>query len=253
MLKKRLIPSLLLQNGRCVKGIHFDNMRDVGNPVTAARVYDAQGADELFFLDISASHENRSALLHIIRETAEQCFMPLTVGGGVRSVDEIRDLLLAGADKVSINTAALQRPEFIREAARKFGSQCVVVAMDVRKENGDYRIYTHGGRNATDWHPLEWAKAAVAHGAGELLVVSIDRDGTREGYDLELLRMIADAVSVPVVAAGGCGTLEHFVQAIREGHASAVSAASIFHFTDQSPIKARYYMQVAGLDVRPIL
>ena len=232
-----------------VKGVRFADYRDVGHPVTTAKVYDAQGADELLFLDIAASVEERPVLLDVVSQTADECFMPLTVGGGVRSVDDVRALLLAGADKVAINSQAVQRPELIREAADKYGSQCVVVAIDV-KGSLEGAVWTHGGEKETALRPLAWAIEAAALGAGELLVTSIDREGTREGYDLRLIRAIADAVSIPVIAAGGVGRLEHLVDGVRIGHAAAVSAASIFHFTDQSVIKARSYMRQAGLEMR---
>lgn len=252
MLKRRLIPSLLLQNGRCIKTIRFQDARDTGNPATAAKVYDAQGADELLFLDISATTENRATLFDIVARTAEGCFMPLTVGGGVRTVEDIRTLLHAGADKVAINTEAVRRPEFVREAARRFGSQCVVVAIDARRtERGGYEIFTHRGREAGGIDPVTWARRMVEHGAGEIFLNSIDRDGTMQGYDLELVRAVADAVTVPVIASGGAGTLQHLVEGVRDGHASAVAAASIFHFTDQSLIKAKSFMRQAKLDVRP--
>jgi len=254
MLKVRIVPTLLLRQGRCVKGKRFADYRDVGNPVQAARVYSAQNADELIFLDITASQDHRSILFDLVARTAEECFMPLTVGGGVRSVDDVRTLLKNGADKVSINTAAIERPSLIREAADRFGSNCVVVSIDVRcAEPGDYRVFTHGGRRATGLHAYDWARQAVSLGAGELLVTSIDREGTGEGYDLELVRTVADLCNVPVIAHGGAGTLRHFVEAVRDGHASAVAAASIFHFSDQSVIKARAHMKHAGVDVRNIV
>ena len=232
-----------------VKGVRFADYRDVGHPVTTAKVYDAQGADELLFLDIAASIEERPLLLDVVSQTADECFMPLTVGGGVRSVDDVRALLLAGADKVAINSQAAQRPELIREAADKYGSQCVVVAIDV-KGSLEGAVWTHGGERETGLRPLDWAVQAASMGAGELLVTSIDREGTRAGYDLRLIRAIADAVSIPVIASGGVGRLDHLVDGVRIGHASAVAAASIFHFTDQSVIKARSYMRQAGLEMR---
>lgn len=232
-----------------VKGVRFADYRDVGHPVTTAKVYDAQGADELLFLDIAASVEERPLLLDVVSQTADECFMPLTVGGGVRSVDDVRALLLAGADKVAINSQAVQRPELIREAAEKYGSQCVVVAIDV-KGSLEGAVWTHGGEKETGLQPLAWAIQAASMGAGELLLTSIDREGTRAGYDLRLIRAIADAVSIPVIASGGVGRLDHLVDGVRIGHASAVSAASIFHFTDQSVIKARSYMRQAGLEMR---
>ncbi|MFH1394333.1 MAG: glycosyl amidation-associated protein WbuZ [Candidatus Micrarchaeota archaeon] len=250
MLKARIIPSLLLKEGRCVKGVQFCDFRDTGNPVTAAKIYDAQGADELLFLDITASLEKRSVLFDVISRTAAECFMPLCVGGGIRSIEDIRKLLLAGADKVSINTIALENPDFINEAAEIFGNQCIVVSIDARKHDGRYEVFSHCGTKPTRHEPVEWAKEAVAKGAGELLVTSIDREGTRKGYDLDLIRSVADAVDVPVIASGGVGSLRDFADGINKGHASAVSAASIFHFTDQSIIKARTFMKQAGIDVR---
>ena len=232
-----------------VKGVRFADYRDVGHPVTTAKVYDAQGADELLFLDITASLEERPLLLDVVSQTADECFMPLTVGGGVRTVDDVRALLLAGADKVAINSQAVQRPELIGDAAARYGSQCVVVAIDV-KGSLDGTVWTHGAQHDSGLRPLDWAIHAASMGAGELLVTSIDREGTREGYDLALIRAIADAVAIPVIASGGVGKLDHLVDGVRAGHASAVAAASIFHFTDQSVIKARSYMRQAGLEMR---
>ena len=252
MLKVRLIPSLLLLNGRCVKGVRFADFRDVGHPITAARVYDAQGADELLFLDITASVENRSTLFEVMARAAEECFMPLTAGGGVRSLGDIRTLLRCGADKVSINTAAVERPAFIREAAETFGRQCIMVSIDCRRRaDGRYEVVTRRGQDATGRDPLAWAQEAEAHGAGEILLTALDREGTRQGYDVELTRAVAKGVRVPVIAAGGAGSLQHLVDGVAAGGASAVSAASLFHFTDQSVIKAKAYMRNAGLDVRP--
>lgn len=232
-----------------VKGVRFGDYRDVGHPVTTAKVYDAQGADELLFLDITATRDERPVLLDAVSRTADECFMPLTVGGGVRTIDDVGALLRAGADKVAINSQAVARPELIREAADRFGRQCVVIAIDVKGSlNG--AVWTHGGHQPTAWKPLDWALRAVELGAGELIVTSIDHEGTRTGYDLKLTRAIADAVPVPVIASGGVGKLDHLVDGVREGHASAVSAASIFHFTDQSVIKARSYMRQAGLEMR---
>jgi len=252
VLKIRLIPSLLLLNGRCVKGVRFADFRDVGHPITAARVYDAQGADELLFLDITASVENRSTLFEVVARAAEECFMPLTAGGGVRSLGDIRTLLRCGADKVSINTAAVERPAFIREAAETFGRQCIMLSIDCRRRaDGRYEVVTRRGQEATGRDPLAWAQEAEAHGAGEILLTALDREGTRQGYDVELTRAVAKGVRVPVIAAGGAGSLQHLVDGVAAGGASAVSAASLFHFTDQSVIKAKAYMRNAGLDVRP--
>ncbi|MFL5121385.1 MAG: imidazole glycerol phosphate synthase subunit HisF [Microvirga sp.] len=255
MLKIRLIPCLDVKDGRVVKGVKFVELRDAGDPVEAAKAYDAAGADELCFLDITASHEDRGILLDVVRRTAEACFMPLTVGGGVRAVEDIRKLLLAGADKVSINTAAVANPEFVREAAEKFGSQCVVVAVDAKKVSGPgerdrWEIFTHGGRKATGIDAVAFAGKAAARGAGELLVTSMDRDGTKSGYDIALVRSIADAVPIPVIASGGVGTLDDLVEGVRDGHASAVLAASIFHFGEHSIAQAKAHMAAAGLAMR---
>jgi imidazole glycerol-phosphate synthase subunit HisF len=249
VLKKRLIPSLLLKDGRCVKGRRFTDFRDTGNPLTAARVYDAQGADELIFLDIAASGEARNTTLDVVHRVAEECFMPLCVGGGVQSVDDFRTLLRNGADKVSVNTAAVERPGLLTEAAERFGNQCVVLSIDVRGVGPDWQVYTHAGSRPTGFHPVEWATRAADAGAGEILVTSIEREGTMEGYDLELVREVAAAVDVPVIAHGGCGTLHHLVEGIEAG-ADAVSCASMLHFTDQSVIKARAHMKTYGVDVR---
>jgi cyclase len=250
-LKIRLIPCLDVKDGRVVKGVKFLDLRDAGDPVEAAKAYDAAGADELCFLDITASHEDRGILFDVVRRTAEACFMPLTVGGGVRTVEDIRRLLLAGADKVSINTAAVKNPDFVREAAQKFGSQCVTVAIDAKRaESAAYEIFTHGGRNATGIDAVTFARQVVANGAGELLVTSMDRDGTKAGYDLDLVRRIADAVPVPVIASGGVGGLEDLVAGVRDGHASAVLAASIFHFGQHTIGEAKAYMAQAGLPMR---
>jgi cyclase len=251
MLKVRVIPCLDVKDGRVVKGVQFQELRDAGDPVAAARAYDAAGADEICFLDISASHEGRGVMLDVVRRTADECFMPLTVGGGVRSVEDMRALLLAGADKVSINTAAVQRREIIREAAEKFGSQLVVVAIDARRTaEGRYEIFTHGGRVPTGIDAVAYAREAVELGAGEILLTSMDRDGTRAGYDLDLTRLIADAVTVPVIASGGVGAVEHLAAAILEGHASAVLAASIFHFGEVSVAGAKAYLARCGIPVR---
>ncbi|MFB3149874.1 MAG: imidazole glycerol phosphate synthase subunit HisF [Alphaproteobacteria bacterium] len=251
MLKMRIIPCLDVKDGRVVKGVNFVDLIDAGDPVAQARVYDGEGADELCFLDITASVENRDTLYDIVRGTAEQCFMPLTVGGGVRRVEDIRTLLLAGADKVSINTAAIARPEFVAEAARKFGSQCIVVSIDAKALSpGKWEIFTHGGRRRTGIDAVDWAQRVTASGAGEILLTSMDRDGTGEGFDLALTRAVADAVTVPVIASGGVGTLDHLVEGIVEGHATAVLAASIFHFGIHSIRQAKAHMKAAGVPVR---
>lgn len=251
MLKTRIIPCLDVKDGRVVKGVRFVDLRDAGDPVEAARAYDAAGADELCFLDITASHEKRGILLDVVRRTAEACFMPLTVGGGVRTVEDIRTLLLAGADKVSINTAAVERRAIVREAAEKFGSQLVVVAIDARRTPaGGFEVFTHGGRRATGLDAVSYAREVVAHGAGEILLTSMDRDGTKEGYDLALTRAVADAVSVPVIASGGVGTLDHLVAGVVEGHASAVLAASIFHFGEATIAQAKTHLAQSGVAVR---
>lgn len=251
MLKIRIIPCLDVKDGRVVKGVNFVDLKDAGDPVEQARVYDAAGADELTFLDITASSDNRDTLYDVVRRTAEQCFMPLTVGGGVRTVEDIRKLLLAGADKVSINTAAVNTPEFVREAAEKFGSQCIVVAIDAKQvPSGTFEIFTHGGRNATGIDAVDWAKRMESYGAGEILLTSMDRDGTRVGYDLPLTRAVADAVNVPIIASGGVGNLEHLVDGVRQGHASAVLAASIFHFGQFTIADAKSALAQAGIPVR---
>ena len=251
MLKVRIIPCLDVKDGRVVKGVQFVGLRDAGDPVEQARVYDAAGADELTFLDITASHENRDTILDVVARTAEQCFMPLTVGGGVRQVEDIRRLLLAGADKVSINSAAVARPEFVREAAEKYGDQCIVVAIDARQTApGRWEVFTHGGRKATGLDAVGWATRMTESGAGEILLTSMDRDGTKSGFDLALTRAVSDAVPVPVVASGGVGTLDHLVAGVRDGHAAAVLAASIFHFGEYSIREAKTYMAGAGLAMR---
>ena len=255
MFKVRVIPCLDVKDGRVVKGVNFVNLRDAGDPVEAAIAYDAAGADELTFLDITASHENRDTIYDVVTRTAEVCFMPLTVGGGVRTIDDIRKLLACGADKVSINTAAVARRRFVKEAAEKFGDQCIVVAIDAKKvstagEKDRWEIFTHGGRNSTGIDAVEYAKEVTALGAGEILLTSMDRDGTKQGYDISLTREIADAISIPVIASGGAGTLEHMVAGIRDGHATAVLAASIFHFGKHSVRETKAYMAKAGLPMR---
>jgi cyclase len=250
MLKTRVIPCLDVKDGRVVKGVNFVDLVDAGDPVEQARLYDAAGADELCFLDITASHENRGTILDVARRTAEQCFMPLTIGGGVRTLEDIRNLLLAGADKVSIMTAAVKNPDFVREAAQKFGSQCIVVAIDAKSVGDHFEVFTHGGREATGIDAVEYAKTVEKNGAGEILLTSMDRDGTREGFNLPLTRAIADAVSIPVIASGGVGTLDHLVEGVRDGHASAVLAASIFHFGEYSIREAKQHMAKHGVAVR---
>ncbi|MES1989574.1 MAG: imidazole glycerol phosphate synthase subunit HisF [Pseudomonadota bacterium] len=251
MLKARVIPCLDVKDGRVVKGVNFVDLVDAGDPVLAARAYDAAGADELCFLDITASHEARAIIFDVVAKTAEQCFMPLTVGGGVRTVEDVRKLLLAGADKVSINTAAVERPDFVREAAEKFGNQCIVVAIDA-KEVGphDWEIFTHGGRNRTGIKAVDFARQVTSLGAGEILLTSMDRDGSKAGYNIPLTRAVADAVTIPVIASGGVGSLDDLVAGVKEGHASAVLAASIFHFGTYSVGEAKAYMQAAGIPMR---
>jgi imidazole glycerol-phosphate synthase subunit HisF len=251
MLKARLIPCLDVKDGRVVKGVNFVNLRDAGDPVEIAKAYDAAGADELCFLDITATHENRGIIFDVVKRTAEACFMPLTVGGGVRTTEDIRKLLLAGADKVSINTTAVANRQFVREAAEKFGSQCVVVAIDARAvAAGKWEIFTHGGRKATGIDAVDYAREVVALGAGEILLTSMDRDGTGKGFDIELTRAIADAVTVPVIASGGVGNLGHLVEGIRDGHAAAVLAASIFHFGTYSIAEAKRHLSANGVPMR---
>jgi len=254
-LKARIIPCLDVKDGRVVKGVNFEGLVDAGDPVAAAQVYDAAGADELCFLDITASSDNRETIFDIVAQTAEHCFMPLTVGGGVRAVSDVRRLLLAGADKVAINTAAVNRPELVAEAADKFGDQCIVVAIDARRvtaagEEPRWEIFTHGGRTATGIDAVSFARRVVSLGAGEILLTSMDRDGTKSGFDLDLTRAVADAVGVPVIASGGVGTLEHLVEGIRDGHAAAVLAASIFHFGTHTIGEAKAHMAAASIPMR---
>jgi len=254
-LKTRIIPCLDVKNGRVVKGVNFVDLIDAGDPVEAAKAYDAAGADELCFLDITASSDNRETIFDVVARTAEHCFMPVTVGGGVRSVEDVRKLLLAGADKVSFNTAAVNDPDVIARAADKFGNQCIVASLDAKRVSTDgqaqrFEIFTHGGRTATGIDAVEFAALMVEKGAGEILLTSMDRDGTKDGYNLPLTRAIADAVSVPVIASGGAGTLDHLVDAVTEGHASAVLAASIFHFGTYTIAEAKAHMAQAGIPVR---
>ncbi len=255
MLKARIIPCLDVKDGRVVKGVNFVDLRDAGDPVQIAKAYDAAGADELCFLDITATHEDRAIIFDVVRHTAEQCFMPLTVGGGVRTTDDIRKLLLAGADKVSINTAAVKDPDFVAEAARKFGSQCIVVAVDAKRASADnepprWEIFTHGGREPTGIDAIEFCRKVVALGAGEILLTSMDRDGTGDGFDIELTRAVSRAVNVPVIASGGVGTLQHLVDGIKQAEASAVLAASIFHFGTYTISEAKQFMAQQGVPVR---
>jgi cyclase len=250
MLAKRVIPCLDVKDGRVVKGVRFLNLRDAGDPVAAAQAYDRQGADELVFLDITASHEGRAIMLDVVRRTAEGIYMPLTVGGGIRGIDDIRTLLRAGADKLSLNTAALERPALVREAAERFGSQCIVVAIDAKRENGHWTVYSHGGRRPTGRDALAWAQEAEQLGAGEILLTSMDRDGTKDGYDLALTRAVSEAVSIPVIASGGAGVLAHLCEGLTEGKADAVLAASIFHFGVHTIAEAKAYLRERSVEVR---
>ena len=251
MLAKRIIPCLDVTEGRVVKGTKFVRLRDAGDPVECAKEYNRQGADELVFLDITASSDHRRTMIDVVERTAEQCFMPLTVGGGIRSLADVRDMLLAGADKVSINTAAIQRPALIGEAAEAFGVQCIVVAIDAKREpTGGWRVYTHGGRNPTDLDAVKWASRAAQLGAGEILLTSMDADGTKDGYDLELTAAVSSAISIPVIASGGAGSLEHLEKVLRLGHADAVLAASIFHFGEYSVADAKRFLLERGIHVR---
>ena len=250
MLKVRIIPCLDVDKGRVVKGVNFVDLVDAGDPVEQAKVYGLAGADELCFLDITASSESRETIFDVLSKTAEQCFMPVTVGGGVRDLEDIRKLLLAGADKVTINTAAIQNPDFVQEAVLKFGSQCIVVAIDAKRKEGHYEVFTHGGRNKTGIEAIEWAERMTGFGAGEILLTSMDRDGTKSGFDIELTKAVSEAVPVPVIASGGVGTLAHMVEGVRDGKASAVLAASIFHFGVYSIEEVKTYMDAAGIAVR---
>jgi cyclase len=252
MLAKRIIPCLDVKAGRVVKGVKFVGLRDAGDPVEVARVYDRDGADELCFLDITASHENRGIILDVVARTAEQIFMPLTVGGGISTTEDIRNLLRAGADKVSVNTAAVNRPEFVREAAQRFGSQCIVVAIDAKRIGNHWEVFTHGGRNPTGIDACEWSKKMASYGAGEILLTSMDRDGTKAGYDLALTRTISDAVHIPVIASGGVGELQHIYEGVTEGGASAALAASIFHFGEFSIRECKEYLAKHGVQIRPL-
>jgi cyclase len=250
MLAKRIIPCLDVKDGRVVKGIGFVNLRDAGDPVEIARYYDEEGADELCYLDITASHEKRKILLGVVERTAAEVFMPLTVGGGIRSLQDIRDLLLAGADKVSINTAAVEDPAFVKAAVERFGSQCIVVAIDAKRSQNTWQVYTHGGRKATGLEAVAWAARMTEAGAGEILLTSMDQDGTRKGYDLELTRAVSDSVSIPIIASGGAGSLEHLYEVLADGRADAVLAASIFHYKQYTILDAKMFLHSKGIRVR---
>jgi cyclase len=250
VLAKRIIPCLDVKAGRVVKGVQFVHLKDAGDPVEAARAYDADGADELCFLDITASHEERKILLDVVSRTAEQVFMPLTVGGGIRTIDDIRDLLKAGADKVSINTAAVQHPEFVKQAAERFGTQCIVVAIDAKRAANGWEVFTHGGRNATGIDAIDWARTVESYGAGEILLTSMDRDGSKAGYDLALTREVSEAISLPVIASGGAGNLQHLYEGFTEGKADAVLAASIFHYREYTIGQAKEYLRARGIAMR---
>jgi len=250
MLAKRIIPCLDVKAGRVVKGVRFVELKDAGDPVEAARAYDADGADELCFLDITASHEERKILLDVVGRAAEQVFMPLTVGGGIRTIDDIRDLLKAGADKVSINTAAVRHPEFVKQAAERFGTQCIVVAIDAKRAVDGWEVFTHGGRNATGIDVIDWARTMESYGAGEILLTSMDRDGSKAGYDLALTRAVSEAVGLPVIASGGAGNLQHLYEGFTEGKADAVLAASIFHYREYTIGQAKEYLRARGIAMR---
>ena len=252
MLAKRIIPCLDVKAGRVVKGVNFVGLRDAGDPVEVARVYDRDGADELCFLDITASHENRGIILEVVARTAEEIFMPLTVGGGINTIDDIRNLLRAGADKVSINTGAVNRPDFVQEAAKMFGSQCIVVAIDAKRSGSHWEVFTHGGRNPTGIDVCAWSKRMESYGAGEILLTSMDRDGTKAGYDLALTRTISEAVGIPVIASGGVGGLQHIYDGLTEGKADAALAASIFHFGEFTIAECKQYLAGRGIEIRPV-
>ena len=250
MLKNRIIPCLDVKNGRVVKGINFVDLKDAGDPVEQAKIYSDGGADEICFLDITASNENRSTIYEVVKKTSEKCFVPLTVGGGVRSIEDINKLLNCGADKVSINTAAVQNPKIVMESSLKFGSQCIVVAIDAKKEENSWKIFTHGGRNKTDIDAIKFAKQMEEYGAGELLVTSMDRDGTQKGYDIDLMQKISEMVNIPVIASGGVGSLDHLAEGITKGKVNAVLAASIFHYGKYSIKEAKQYLDLKGIPVR---